>query len=291
MSPGSRPSAFRLSVLKPNFQRVSIYSVTKWSQNIPASKGPIERILQPCYRFIIKTRGEEKMKKTSERLKENWGILIGIIAWVAIMVLVFTRRMSLSNRIQAMSVITLVFITWFYAVQTQRLVKEQRATLEEERKRRNAEFGMQRIQKFLRPLLKRLEDLKDIVSLIAKASKNPLQLDFENLRGLFRAQLNGTKEFFGEYLYMTNAVIRYGYLKITHMIMPTSIENPSEEFITQWKKEIDKYIAELETEVNNEISRICQNIRKAYGFFLPKTEISGSSDDLAVLLDRPPKRF
>jgi hypothetical protein len=90
---------------------------------------------------------------------------------------------------------------------------------------------------------------------------------------------------------MTNAVIRYGYLKITHMTMPTSIENPSEEFITQWKKEIDKYIAELETEVKNEISRICQNIRKAYGFFLPKTEISGSSDDLAVLLDQPPKRF
>jgi hypothetical protein len=207
------------------------------------------------------------------------------------MVLVFTRRMSLSDRIQAMSVITLAFITWFYAVQTQRLVKEQRATLEEERKRRNAEFGMKRMQKFLRPLLERLEALKDVVSLIAKASKHPLQLDFENLRGIFRAQLNGTKEFFGEYLYMTNAIIRYGYLKITQMTMPTSIENPSEEFITQWKKEIDEYIAELETEVNNEISRICQNIRKAYGFFLPKTKILGSSDDLTVLSDRPPKRF
>jgi hypothetical protein len=259
------------------------------SQNISASKGPIERISRPWYRFIIKI-GEGTMKKTFEWLKAHW-ILIGITVWVAIMALVFTRRMSLSNRIQAMSVITLVFITLFYSVQTQRLVKEQRATLEEERKRQNAEFGMQRIQWFLRPLLERLKNLKDVVSLIAEASKNHLQLDFKNVQGLFRAQLNGTKEFFGEYLYMTNAVIRYGYLKLTHMTMPTSIENPSEEFITQWKKEIDEYIAELEAEVNNEISRICQNIRKAYGFFLPKTEISESSDDLTVLVDRPPKRI
>jgi len=231
------------------------------------------------------------MKKTSEWLKENWGNLIGIIAWVAIMVLVFTRRMSLSARIQAMSMITLVFITLFYSVQTQRLVKEQRATLEEERKRRNAEFGMLRIQKFLRPLLEQLEGLKDSVSQIAEASKHPLMINFENSLGIFRAQLNGTKEFFGEYLYMTNATIRYGYLKLTQMTMPTSIENPSEEFITQWKKEIDEYIAELETAVNNEISRICQNIRKAYRFFLPETKILESSDDLTVLSDRPPTRI
>lgn len=231
------------------------------------------------------------MKKTSEWLKENWGNLIGIIAWVAIMVLVFTRRMSLSARIQAMSMITLVFITLFYSVQTQRLVKEQRATLEEERKRRNAEFGMLRIQKFLRPLLEQLEGLKDSVSQIAEASKHPLMINFENSLGIFRAQLNGTKEFFGEYLYMTNATIRYGYLKLTQMTMPTSIENPSEEFITQWKKEIDEYIAELETAVNNEISRICQNIRKAYRFFLLETKILESSDDLTVLSDRPPTRI
>ena len=231
------------------------------------------------------------MKKTSEWLKENWGNLIGIIAWVAIMVLVFTRRMSLSARIQAMSMITLVFITLFYSVQTQRLVKEQRATLEEERKRRNAEFGMLRIQKFLRPLLEQLEGLKDSVSQIAEASKHPLMINFENSLGIFRAQLNGTKEFFGEYLYMTNATIRYGYLKLTQMTMPTSIENPSEEFITQWKKEIDEYIAELETAVNNEISRICQNIRKAYRFFLPETKILESSDDLTVLLDIPLRRI
>jgi predicted DNA-binding protein (UPF0278 family) len=90
---------------------------------------------------------------------------------------------------------------------------------------------------------------------------------------------------------MTNATIRYGYLKLTQMTMPTSIENPSEEFITQWKKEIDEYIAELETAVNNEISRICQNIRKAYRFFLPETKILESSDDLTVLSDRPPTRI
>jgi hypothetical protein len=75
------------------------------------------------------------------------------------------------------------------------------------------------------------------------------------------------------------------------MTMPNSIENQSEEFITQWKKKIDEHIGELETAVNNQISRICQNIRKTYGFFSQETEILESSDDLAVLSDRPPTRI
>ena len=232
------------------------------------------------------------MKKIFEWLKAQWGILIGITAWAAIIVLVFfIGGMSLSDRIQAMSVITLVFITLFYSVQTRRLVKEQRDTLEEERKKRYAEFGMQRIQKFLRPLLERLEGLKDSVSQIVEASKRPLEINFENSRGIFRAQLNETKEFFIGYLFMTDSILRYGYLKITKMTMPKSIENQSEEFITQWKKKIDEYIGELETEVNNEISRICKNIRKTYGFFSHETEILESSDDLTVLSDRPSTRI
>jgi len=231
------------------------------------------------------------MKKIFEWLKAYWTILVGIALWAAIVVRVFfIGDMSLSNRIQAISMITLVFVTLFYSVQTQKLVKEQRATLEEERKRQNAEFGIQRIQWFLRPLLKRLESLKDCASQIIEARKRPSQIHDDG-RGIFRAQMNEIKEFFGENLYMTNASIRYGYLRLTHMTMPTPIENPSEEFITQWKKEIEENIAELEEAVNNEIARIIQNIRKAYEFFLPETKILESSDDLTVLSDRPPKRI
>jgi hypothetical protein len=194
------------------------------------------------------------------------------------------KGIGISDKIQAMAIIGLIFITAFYAIQTQKLV-------EEERKKRYAEFGMQRIQKFLRPLLKRLDSFKDSVSQIAEASKYPLLNNFENSLGIFRAQLNETKEFFIEYLFMTNPIIRYGYLKITKMTILKSIENRSEEFVTYWTEKIDEYIGELETEVNNEISRICKNIRKTYGFFSQKTEILPSSDDLTVLSDRPPTRI
>ena len=172
------------------------------------------------------------MKKICDWFIAHWRVLVGIAVWAAIVSIIFFQsgldsqpRLSLSDKIQAMSVITLVFITWFYAVQTQRLVKEQKNAIEEERKKRSAEFGVERIENFLRPLLQHLDDLKDSVSQIAAASKRPLEINFDNSLSIFQARLNVTKEFFIEYLFMTDSILRFGYLKITKMTMPKSIEN------------------------------------------------------------------
>ena len=107
------------------------------------------------------------MKKAIQWLNAHWGIIVA--AWAAIILAVFIfGNMNMSDRIQAASVITLVFITLYYAVQTQLLVREQKNAIEEDRKRRNAEFGMQRIEMFLSPLLQMLEDLSGSLCVITE---------------------------------------------------------------------------------------------------------------------------
>jgi hypothetical protein len=91
--------------------------------------------------------------------KAHWRLLAGVSAWALIIAVVLSQSgMSLSNRIQGIAIITLVFITWFYAVQTQALVKEERRALEEEKKRRSAEFGERKIMVLLGPLSEKLKD-------------------------------------------------------------------------------------------------------------------------------------
>jgi hypothetical protein len=227
------------------------------------------------------------MKKLAGWMKAHWGI--AVIVWAAIIAAIFIfGNMALGDRIQAASVITLVFITWFYAFQTQRLV-------DEDMKRRNAEFGMQRIEKFLRIFLQHLESLRDNVSQVAELGKHPCNFSFKDSLGIYQARMNEFKNFFIEHLFLTDPIIRYGYLKIIKMPMPKTPKSQSEEYlareyIAEWKASIDENIDQLTTAVNNEISRICQDIRKTYGLFSHEMETLGSSDDLTVLSDRPPMR-
>ncbi len=91
--------------------------------------------------------------------KAHRRLLAGVSAWALIIGVVLSQSgMSLSDRIQAIAIITLVFITWFYAVQTQALVREERRALEEEKKRRSAEFGERKITILLGPLSEKLKD-------------------------------------------------------------------------------------------------------------------------------------
>jgi len=234
------------------------------------------------------------MKKTFEWLKAHWRILIGIALWAAIVALVFfIGDMSLSDRIQATSVITLAFITWFYAVQTQRLVKEQKDALEEERKKRNAEFGVERIKIFLRPLLKKLEDLNDSLSVITESRNRPLIDCWGNSLERFHVKLNNIDELFSEYLYMASVRLRGDLQKFLSEVkesIPT-FENQAESYTIPWKKRIERKIQDLKNSIVFEASLISQQIRKTYGFFSHETEVLESSDDLTVLSDRPPRRI
>ena len=75
------------------------------------------------------------MKK--ERLFIFWFMAI-IIASV---LLVFLKpQETINNIIQAIAIITLVFVTWVYAKRTKDLVEQEKISLEEQKKEKNHRF-------------------------------------------------------------------------------------------------------------------------------------------------------
>ncbi len=237
----------------------------------------------------------KNLEKMLSWFQKRWKVAIGLTIFVIIPLLLAgyvwrQEDIERSDKIQAIAIIAFVFITGYYAAQTQRLVKEQKNALEEERKRRNAEFGIQRIQGFLSPLLHMLEGLKDRLSLVTEANKSTLADKFQNYLGLFQAGVVEIDEFIFKNLFMADPILRYGLLGLTKMNMPRSIDQEAECHVVPWKEETEERIGELTQYINNEISRICQHIRKTYGFFSLDTEGRESMDDLAVLSERPTKR-
>ena len=69
------------------------------------------------------------------------------LVWLIVCYLIyFQTSINVSDKIQALAIVTLVFVTIFYAYQTQRLV-------EEEKKRREAEFGLKLLFEINKPIL------------------------------------------------------------------------------------------------------------------------------------------
>lgn len=96
------------------------------------------------------------MKK--ERLFIFW--LLAII--VASVLLIFLKpQETINNIIQAIAIITLIFVTWVYAKRTKDLVDQEKISLEEEKKRRDAEHWEKRINEFFMPFIEKISDIRD----------------------------------------------------------------------------------------------------------------------------------
>jgi hypothetical protein len=86
--------------------------------------------------------------------KENWRL---IFLWafsnliIAILFICFGKDQRVGPGVMAFSTITLVFITWFYAKQTERLVEEQRNTLKETTEKRKIDFTERKLHEFYAP--------------------------------------------------------------------------------------------------------------------------------------------
>ena len=225
------------------------------------------------------------MKKIMEWLNAHWGILVAV--WAAIIAAIFVfGAMQLGDRIQATTTITLVFITLFYAIQTQRLV-------DEERKGRSAEFGIQRIEELLRPLIEILDDLYDNLSVITEPRDRALIDKYENYLGNFQVRLNFLDKLLFDHLYMASNRLRNElskFLRETRESIPT-IDNQAETYTIPWKEKVEKRIRELQGTIVVEAGLISQYIRKAYGYDSQNANELESWDDLTVLSNRPPSRI
>ena len=96
--------------------------------------------------------------------KENKDLIILVFIWIlaSIFVLILLCP-QIDEMIQAEAIITLVFVTIFYAIQTQKLVKQEKISLEEEKKRRTVDFWQSRLIEFFLPLRINLQKLQEIV--------------------------------------------------------------------------------------------------------------------------------
>lgn len=103
------------------------------------------------------------MKKRWQWIKKSWKtILVAIISvfsWLIVCFIIHMQNLNVSDKVQAWAIITLVYITLYYAIQTQKLVEQERISLEEERKIRIANFGEKRLKEFYLPLTRELTNI------------------------------------------------------------------------------------------------------------------------------------
>jgi hypothetical protein len=69
---------------------------------------------------------------------------------------------EIGEMIQAEAIITLVFVTWFYAKQTQKQTKFSKSLLDEQKLKRGLEFNERRLQFFYNPFLEHLDEVFEI---------------------------------------------------------------------------------------------------------------------------------
>lgn len=106
--------------------------------------------------------------------KENkWLIIFWFLVIIMVFLLLRFLRPSemINNIIQAILIVTLVFVTFFYAKQTQRLVEEERKSLEEIKKKRDADYWERRISEFYKPFIDKLNNM------IVEIRKDPIDTD------------------------------------------------------------------------------------------------------------------
>lgn len=77
--------------------------------------------------------------------------IIGLLLFLFVCYIICKQNISTSDKIQAGAIIGLVFITLFYAWQTQQLVQYQKVLLLDEQKKRMADFWLKRLNEYYLP--------------------------------------------------------------------------------------------------------------------------------------------
>lgn len=211
------------------------------------------------------------LEKYAMWLETKWRQIIGLLLWAVIaLIILFIGSLRLSDRIQAVSVVTLVFITWFYAVQTQDLVREERRAFDAERDKRVAEYGEKRITHFLVPLRNKLQQLKDGLSIINNPRSRPLIDQWEDVISPIRYVLyNGVKNFYMENAYMSNDMFQERIFKFFVQIESSwpTIDDQEDKYTIPWKQEMEEAIGKIDALIGLEIQFISTHIKKTYGYY------------------------
>ena len=127
-------------------------------------------------------------------MKRMWGLLIILFLWLFSLFVIFRilRFFPITQKIEAMTIITLVIVTAAYAYQTYLLVKQEEKNLEDERKKRSAEFGKERLESFYYPIIHGLTGLNFAL--------NEDELSYDDIERI-RCEI---REIFNSHVYMAS---------------------------------------------------------------------------------------
>ncbi len=77
-------------------------------------------------------------------------------------IVIFSMSQLISNIIQAVAVVTLVLVTGFYAMQTQKQAKFSKSLFDEQKLKRDLEFNERRLKFFYNPFFEHLDEAFDV---------------------------------------------------------------------------------------------------------------------------------
>lgn len=212
------------------------------------------------------------LEKCERWIEARWGFFAGLVLWgITIVILFLIGTMQLSERVQAASMITLVFITWYYAVQTQDLVKEEKQALIEETDKRAAEYGEKRITIFLHPFKERLLSLKLGLDIIIKPRNRRLIEQNEDMFYPIREVCYGSmKDFFFSKSFMCNDLLQkrvYEFFMEIERSWPT-INNQEDSYLLSWRERMNLAINMLTALIDLEIETISTHIKRTYRYYV-----------------------
>lgn len=186
-------------------------------------------------------------------------VICGLIAFVIVWILLYPDTDKI---IQAELIVILVFVTIFYAIQTQRLVEQEKISLEDEKMKRCADFGERRIEETLRPLG---EHLIMIDVLLGEAN-----VDFESLND----EINKFIVLHFKNGYMLTRQLNKDILKFRTQInsdvsdLRKRIEyNDIKQAANELREEMKSRINEMIDKLRKESRDISIQIKKTYGYY------------------------
>jgi hypothetical protein len=171
---------------------------------------------------------------------------------------------KINNIIQAIAIVTLVFITWFYARQTRELVKQEERAIEEEKENRYAEYAERRLQELFRPLIWHLIELVTIY----KKAGIPDTIEADKIFSDF-VRLHFDKG------YMASRTLNKRILKYREELDKAMYElkkTKTHKSLEKWRKEILNKTEEMRDQIMEESRLIVISLKEAYGY-LTKEEM------------------
>jgi hypothetical protein len=194
---------------------------------------------------------ESKVKDFWERRGVRVCICVAIIVLLAVSILLPSDYWSskISSFIQALAIITLVAVTWFYAKQTRELAKEQKKALREITNKRNIDFLERRIREFYGPF----SDSFDVITNMIE-HRADIGISAENHFRLFYALMRDKE-------YMVSEEMRK---KICDMI---PVMEKARAYAYASKEIKDNFLdlaKELERALNKEKEKIVNQIKEFY---------------------------